>query len=167
VFFGAAKSGIYGHHGPSTALGAGAGAEVLFVDLVFLRGVLTAVTGPRKSANDENISAWGLQPELMLGYDWRLGIFSLVPMLGVGATWTKLDIDLDNADKQSFSNWSFRGSCGLDLRFAISRSLNIVADAFIGAHSNRERFERDSNQDIIFATPLVDWSALLGVVFYP
>ncbi|MCP4676600.1 MAG: autotransporter domain-containing protein [Deltaproteobacteria bacterium] len=158
-------AGVYGHEGPSLHLGVGLALELRIIGGFFSRIFFAGSIGPRERVDDGVVTGLGWEAGLAAGYNWRLGQFSLGPVLGVAATRTAVDMALDQGDSDTYSWWNFHGSLGLDLRWRATENLAIVADVFAGAYPIQEAFLRRSDLSIVLETPYIDWGILIGIVF--
>ena len=158
-------AGVYGQEGPSLRLGVGFALELRIIRGFFSRVFFLGSIGPRDRTDDGVITGLGWEAGLAAGYNWRLGQFSLGPLLGVAATRTAVDMALGRGNSETYSWWNFHGTLGLDIRWRATQDLAVVVDVFVGAYPIQEAFTRLSDKSVVLETPYIDWGLLVGVEF--
>ncbi len=154
--------GVYGHVGASLQLDVGAALELWITAGLFIRAGVVAEVGPQERIHDGIVMERGFEPGLGVGYSWKLGSVGLGPILGLHAPWSKLDATVGAGRPQSFSDWNFHATLGVDFRVAITDYLALFADAAMGMFARQEAGVRLSNGETVIASPIVDWNILVG-----
>jgi hypothetical protein len=73
---------------------------------------------------------------------------------------------LGQGESQSFQQTFLCGTIGLNTKIMVIKRVYLVLDLSVGASPTRQRFLRLSDDSVVATTPFVDWSGMLGFLFY-
>lgn len=164
--FASIGGGLSGHEGIHINHGGGIGLEWPPGAALFGRFWLALAEGPEGVIRDGNAVGISIAPGLLLGYRWRIAVVSLGPLVGVSAPWKAVTLVIGDSGREKHNWWDCRGVAGIEIQVAFGDELGLFVDWLAGVHAVRRTFLRRSDGSTIFATPLVDWDVLVGLVAY-
>jgi hypothetical protein len=159
------NGGIYGDTGNSSLTGGG-GLETRLniVNGFFIGLTLVGKQGPIQAMADGRIAGWRIEIGLVTGYRFGFGKFEIGPYGEVTAVRSSVNAILGLGEYSGNSWWSFRGALGLEALLRISPLLSVILDWTVGGIPQSRVFKRGSDQSEVLATPMVDYSFLLGLI---
>ncbi|MBN2340277.1 MAG: hypothetical protein JXX29_05610 [Deltaproteobacteria bacterium] len=158
--------GLYGHRGPSFQLGGG-------LDLMFpVRASIHAriggggVSGPNAPLLDGIISMNGAFLRTVLDYRKKFRWLSLGGEIGVATFLRFVDMALGESGNQEYTILNFRAFTGVNVSFPLTSKTHLSFGGTLGTLFLRKRFRRLSDNAIVVATPLADWSLSVGMLIF-
>ena len=118
---GSVQGGLSGHTGASLWFGGTIGLERKLIKGLSGRLMLSAFGGPIGKDKAVKADAWALEPGVGILYLWTLGKLSLGPVIELGAWWSSLSLKTGLGPTQTFSEWLFKASIALELRWQRNR----------------------------------------------
>lgn len=157
--------GIAKHSGPSWRLGCGLTGEIWLSGATHLRVSFAVSRVPISVKRKGSIGGWAVGGEVGVGYSWRFGHIGIGPFLTVGGIRSATWIDVDAQENQTFSWWDLRGAAGVSLHLWLAERASIVLMPSLGVHGKQRNYLRDSDNSLIFSTPVLDWQLATGLQF--
>jgi hypothetical protein len=118
---------------------------------------------PLADPPDGELQGVQVEPGIGLGYLFPAGSISLGPVLGFQVPWTRLAVDLEGGEAQTFTWWNLRWSLGLEGRWLLSDWLALSGALESGVYRSKERFFRAEQGSLMLATPTFDLRLSLGL----
>ncbi len=158
------NGGIYGYKGNSLTGGGGLETRMNLVDKFFIGIALVGKQGPTVGTFDGRTTGWRLETGLVIGYRFGIGRFEIGPYGEVSALRSTVNAILGDGQFLGYRWWSFRGALGIETLIKISPILSIMVDWTVGGITGSRVFKRASDNSVVLATPMVDYSFLLGLL---
>jgi hypothetical protein len=162
---GSLGSGLHGHSGPSLRGGVGAAVELVVFDGLELRLGAGAEIGPREDSASLSLLVLGVRSELTVAFLWWRDRIAAGLAASFGVLWWRRQVALGDGPQYEFDGWNLRPGLGPELRFALHPVLDLLIGADVGVWARTETDRRQSDEGVGYATPRVDWRAVVGVVF--
>ncbi len=157
--------GLLGYDGPSLWMGGDIGLERSLAAGLSVRFGISVFGGPIGSSNDLDVSGWALAPGLGALYLWDFGRFSLGPVLGFRSWWSNVSLKTGEGPKERSTEWQFQAFLNLELRIIVTKKFDIALGGGATATPLRDTYHRESDDELLYATPFVSWEAFIGAVF--
>ncbi|MDJ0765850.1 MAG: hypothetical protein QNJ97_22900 [Myxococcota bacterium] len=160
---GVVQRGLYGHSDSYWMLGGGIAAEVWPRFDFFLRADVYFLKSPVTQGDWGQLSAFGLQPGLGIGYVWRIRRFLIGPIIAGNIIWHRANVSLyASAENRAYAVWIPRLATSVVLGVGVADNFFISVEPGIGLLQKQEDFYLDPGETV-YRTPYVDWSLALGL----
>jgi hypothetical protein len=165
VIAGAGGGGIFGQTGAFLQAGGEIALEVGSARGPFMRVGFAALAGPFDSGVEREVGGVTLEPTVGLGYLRAIGRLEVVPWAAVSSSWTRISLRAGDGRESPFSWWDPRWSIRLDLRDRLPAGVAVGVGVGLDGVPENQVFERESDRELVWATPFLSWRAGLGLSF--